>query len=220
MNLKSFGCSFIFGSELADTGFTKPYANYSSFTWPALLAQDLGHDYQCYARPGSGNLRIAERALSQMACNEHALFVIGWTWIDRFDYTVGQNDAWKTIMPVDNTDEAEFYYKNLHSQFRDKVSSLMAIKLTVDTLLQKKFPFVMTYMDDLLFENRWHNSPMISDIQQYIRPYMTAFSGKNFLNWSRDQGFPIGTAAHPLEAAHQAAFEYIKSQPNVIRQQL
>jgi hypothetical protein len=220
MKLKSFGCSFIFGSELADAGYDRPFAHYSSSTWPALLAKDRGHDYQCYARPGSGNLQIAEQILSQTAHNEHALFVIGWTWIDRFDYTVGDRNTWQTILPADQTPEADFYYRNLHSQLRDKLSSLMSIKLTIDTLLQKKLPFVMTYMDDLLFETQWYNPPAVTDMQRHIRPYMTDFDGKNFLDWSRDQGFEITSASHPLESAHQAAFGYMKSQSNVMRQQL
>ena len=63
MNLKSFGCSFIFGSELSDDGRTGPYATGSCLTWPALLAKEFGYGYHTYARPGSGNLQIAERAL-------------------------------------------------------------------------------------------------------------------------------------------------------------
>jgi hypothetical protein len=31
----------------------------------------------------------------------------------------------------------------------------------------------------------------------------------NFLDWSKQQGYPIGTAAHPLEQAHAAAADYI-----------
>ena len=87
MKLKSFGCSFIFGSELADDGRDRPYATPSQLTWPSHLAQHLGRDYSCYARPGAGNLQILENILNQSAvsdCND--LFVIGWTWIDRFDY--------------------------------------------------------------------------------------------------------------------------------------
>ena len=64
MKLKSFGCSFIFGSELHDDGYGGPHATPSQHTWPALLAKDLGYDYQCYARPGSGNLRILNEVLN------------------------------------------------------------------------------------------------------------------------------------------------------------
>ena len=85
MNLKSFGCSFIFGSELSDDGKNGRYATGSKLTWPAHVARHLNYTYLCYARPGSGNLQIAERTLTHLATNEHALFVINWTYIDRFD---------------------------------------------------------------------------------------------------------------------------------------
>ena len=117
MNLKSFGCSFIYGSELSDEIIYDPSKHrsprHSKSTWPAHLARHLNYDYQCYARPGAGNLQIAERVLSHLATNETALFVINWTFIDRFDYfdinnpTRFFNNTWSTIMPVDETDIAK-----------------------------------------------------------------------------------------------------------------
>ena len=61
MNLKSFGCSFIYGNELSDEVGTEVYLNPSQLTWPALLSKQYDYGYQCYARPGSGNLQIAEK---------------------------------------------------------------------------------------------------------------------------------------------------------------
>jgi hypothetical protein len=210
MRLKSFGCSFIFGSDLADDGRDKYYATHSRHTWPALLAKRLGMNYDCYAKPGSGNLRIAERVLSQAACNEQNLYVIGWSWIDRFDYTDRQNH-WLSIMPTMDTDVSHSYYRDLHSQYRDKLTSLMAIKSCVDTLKLKGCPFIMTYMDDLLWETEWHTTPAITDLQNYVRPYFTDFGGDTFLEWSRKNGYPISDMLHPLESAHLAACDYVES---------
>ena len=204
MQLKSFGCSFIYGSDLADT----------NHAWPALLATQLGYGYKCYARPGSGNLQIAERALNQIAnSNKSDLFVVGWTWIDRFDY-VDINDKWggtqwSTIMPVDSTNLAKTYYQTLHSEYRDKLTTLMSIRLVIDTLKQKDIPFVMTYMDDLIFDQRWHTTPAVIDLQEYIRPHMTMFDTQTFLEWSRANNYAISTTFHPLEAAHRAAADYM-----------
>ena len=212
MMLKSFGCSFIFGSELHDDGYNGPCATPSQHTWPALLARDLEYDYQCHARPGSGNLQILERLLNQLANEPLDLCVIGWTWIDRFDYNDARNDQWKTITPTDTDNCAEFYYRNLHSQYRDKFTSLTAIKMAIDELNKQQTKFIMTYMDELLFETEWHCTPAIAQLQKEIRPYLNNFDGDNFLEWSRKKGFPIGTRGkHPLEQAHQAAFELIKS---------
>ena len=214
MKLKSFGCSFIFGSDLADDGRHGSFATPSQLTWPAHLARHMSRDYECYARPGSGNLQILERMLNQASISSSGdLFVIGWTWIDRFDYYDSNYDPatkrtpWSTVMPVDENPVAKTYYKHLHSEYRDKFSCLSCIKLAIDTLDQRGIPFVMTYMDELLFDQRWHTTPAVLDLQAYIKPHMTTFEGQSFLEWSHTNNYPISGVWHPLEAAHAAAGE-------------
>lgn len=211
MKLKSFGCSFIFGNELSDDGYNLSKATASRLTWPALLAQDLGYGYECHARPGSGNLQILSKLSDALADPAPTLYVIGWTWIDRFDYCDPMTNQWQTLMSVDQTRESEFYYQRLHSEYRDKITSLISIKSAIDSLKQCHQPYIMTYMDDLIYDRRWHISPGISAMQDYIRPYLCNFEGKSFLDWSHDRGYPIGTRGkHPLEPAHQAAFDLIR----------
>ena len=215
MKLKSFGCSFIFGSDLADDGRNGPYATPSQQTWPAHLARHLDRRYECYARPGSGNLQILENILNQASVGSVSdLFVVGWTWIDRFDYypanpTTPSRSPWRTIMPVDTDSLAQIYYRDLHSEYRDKFVCLNYIKLAIDTLHQKGIPFVMTYMDRLLFDQRWHTTPAVIDLQNYIRPFMTEFDAQTFLEWSRSNNYPETATWHPLEEAHQSAGDYI-----------
>ena len=211
MMLKSFGCSFIFGSDLSDDGQTVTYATPSKLTWPALMAKKIGLNYACYARPGSGNLRILESVLSHAATGEKDLFVIGWTWIDRFDYTTTQ-DEWKTILPVDTTALAKTYYKDLHSQYRDKLTTLLQIRIAIDTLNQSQIPFIMTYMDDLIFESKWHTTSAVIRLQEFVQPYMTTFEGNTFLDWARTKKYEISPTLHPLEPAHAAAAEFMLSQ--------
>ena len=214
MKLKSFGCSFIFGSELADDGRDGLYATPSQLTWPAHLASHLNYNYECYARPGAGNLQILEQILNQSADNTQDLFVIGWTWIDRFDYypanpTSPSRSPWRTIMPVDTDELAKIYYRDVHSEYRDKFTCLSYIKLAIDTLNQKDIPFIMTYMDDLLVDQQWHTTPAVLDLQEYIKPHMTTFEGHSFLKWSRANGYPETEMWHPLEQAHAAASKVI-----------
>jgi hypothetical protein len=211
MNLKSFGCSFIFGSELSDDGKNGLYATGSRLTWPSHLACHLDYKYLTYSRPGSGNLQIAERALSHLATNEQAFFVIGWTYIDRFDY-VNANDptywpgmSWSTLMPINDSKLAKTYYKELHSELHDKLLTLMSVRLVIDTLKQKGCPFIMTYMDELMLDKQWNATPAITDLQDYIKPHMTTFEGQNFQQWSKKNGYPITSIGHPLEEAHAAA---------------
>jgi hypothetical protein len=225
MILKSFGCSFIFGTDLDDSKkilITQNKPVPSEFTWPALLAKDLGYQYKCFASPGSGNFKILEKTLTQSANGENSIFVVGWSFIDRYDYLVNNydykehwdpidNSFWSTINPNDSRSTSESYYRDLHSQFCDKLKSLTYIKCAIDTLNQKNIPFIMTYIDDLIFETQWHTSPAIIDLQNYIQPYLTQFDGKNFLEFSKQKGFLISETLHPLEAAHQAGVELIKS---------
>jgi hypothetical protein len=216
MTLKSFGCSFIFGSDLADDGSNLPVPTPSNHTWPALLAQHLAYDYECWARPGSGNLQIAERVLTQAGQSNNDFFVIGWSWKDRFDYTSISGQPiqrkwcnWRTIMPIDNNDLARTYYRDLHSEFRDKLCSLMAIKTVIDTLHQKNIPFLMTFMDRSLFEQHKDDTLAIQDLQTSVRSCMTDFEGQTFLEWSRQNNFEISATLHPLESAHRAATNYM-----------
>jgi len=212
MQLKSFGCSFIFGSDLADTH--EVVNTPSKLTWPALLAKHLKYSYSCHARPGSGNLQIAEKVLIQANNNDNDLYVINWSWIDRFDYYNSNHTGitwqdWSTIMPVDSTDLAKIYYRDLHSEYQDKLTTLMLIKLVIDTLKQKGIPFLMTYMDNLIFDQEWHTTPAVIDLQNYIKPYMTSFNDQTFLDWSREHRYPESEKWHPLEEAHTAAADYM-----------
>ena len=218
MILKSFGCSFIFGSDLSDSyRRDKPYPVPSELTWPAMLAKQLDYQYVCYARPGSGNLQIAERALSELACDldRNSIYVINWSYIDRFDYfdpdnSRWPNNPWSTILPVDVDNKTEAYYKYFHSEYRDKLTTLINIKLVIDSLNQKNYPFIMTYMDELMFDQQWHTTPAVVALQQFVRPYLTTFDGLDFLSWSKKQGFPISTTGnHPLEEAHTVASDYM-----------
>jgi hypothetical protein len=212
MKLKSFGCSFIYGSDLADDGKGKSFATPSKLTWPSLLAQRHGWDYSCYARPGSGNLEITEQLLSQLVNTEPAVYVVGWSWIDRFSYTTQDTPfKWRTIMPIDTDSSAETYYKHLHSEYRDKLTSLINIKTVIDALKVSGNRFIMTYMDDLLFDTRWNTSAAVSALQGYCEPYMTRFDDKSFLEYSKEKGFEISQTLHPLEAAHESAFKLVDS---------
>jgi hypothetical protein len=229
MKLKSFGCSFVFGTDLHDDGRDLPYATPSQHTWPALLAQHLGYEYECWARPGAGNLQIWENMANQIATQESVLYVIGWTWIDRFDY-INENAAtwfgrtcWKTIMPIDQDTTAEMYYRDLHSEHLDKMKSLIYVRSAIDLLLANKCQFIMTSMDDLLLDQRWNISSGMLPMQRYVESYLSSFAGQNFVDYSRDRGHPISATMHPLESAHRDAADlvidnlqdYIKGNNNV-----
>jgi hypothetical protein len=216
MNLKSFGCSFVFGTDLQDSLMLPGNVKASQKTWPAWLAKHLNYSYECFANPGSGNLQILEQVLNQVPVStDQDLFVIGWTWTDRFDYYDSSWDSsqkltpWNTIMPIDEDNVAKTYYRDLHSEYRDKFTCLSYVKLAIDTLDQRGIPFVMTFMDELIFDQRWHVSPAVQLLQDQVRPHMIDFEGYTFLDWSRHHGFAESATWHPLESAHRAAADYM-----------
>lgn len=202
MILKSFGCSFVYGNELNDC-----HGHASQLTWPALVAQNLGLEYQCYARPGSGNLQILNQILNQVSV-EPAIYIVNWTWIDRFDYIDSYNDTWQTLLPNEQNANSNWYYKNIHSQFRDKLASLLHINTAINVLQQYHQKFIMTAMDELIFENDWHTNFAVSTLQHEVAPHIQRFANQNFLEWSRSNNYPESALWHPLEAAHLAAADY------------
>ena len=220
MKLISFGCSHIYGSEMPDLAI-RAITDGSNLTWPALLAKHLNLEYSTYAWPGRGNLFIAEQVLNQIA--EPALFVINWTYIDRFDFKDSENSVpqsfpgsnWDTCRPGEDDQFNEVYYKYLHSEYADKITSLIQIKTCVDALIQHKRPFVMTYMDELIFDNRWNTSLAIKYLQDQLSPHMTTFENKNFVRYAEVQGFSTTDNDHLTAAGHEFCADYIISQLGV-----
>ena len=212
MKLKSFGCSFIYGTDMSDHIESEDsLLNYSNLTWPAIIAKNKGFQYECYARPGIGNLKILCDIVSQASLDDPAIFLINWTWIDRFDF-VNDLEQWTTLRPSSNDKVAKIYYQHLHSQIKDMISSIYAVNTAIDFLTHRKIPFIMTYMDHLLLEHidpNWHDPKYVSVIQDKIKNFLRDFNGKNFLDWSRDQEFAISETWHPLDSAHRAAADYM-----------
>jgi len=216
MKLKSFGCSFIYGSDLRDCphGTNENHPPPSSLTWPALLAASHNLEYECHARPAAGNLQILETMLSTVDQSHDNLYVINWTWIERFSFTresaksksrSWNPNGWCSILPAEQDAVTKHYYRHLHSQFRDKLETLICIKTAIDFLSANRIKFIMTYTDDLIFETQWHSSPGILHLQNCVNPYIRHFQGKSFWTWVKTNGFAISHKWHPLEEAHVAA---------------
>jgi hypothetical protein len=215
MKIVSFGDSFLFGTDLADSACGLPDIWRPSLsTWPALLATHAQAEYLCCAYPGVGNfftLREIIRILAEEKNKQDLFFCIGWTWIDRFDYQ-GTSDhfIWNTVRPtLDNQSVDDHYYRNLHSELTDKFHSLVWMHQAICLLEQAQVRYVMTMMDDLVFDTKFHAPSYVVDLQQRVRPHITYFDGSNFLDWSKQKNFAISAGSHPLEEAHQAAFDYL-----------
>jgi hypothetical protein len=210
MKLKSFGCSFIFGTELSD--ITNRTKKYSQLTWPAVIAQRQGLEYGCYASGGSGNLQILNNILDQVSQHSSDVYVINWTFVNRWDYMYAGNNQWHSVLPWDQHERAEFYYRHFQADYTDKLNNLIWINTAVQALKAANAKFCMTYMDQLLFESRWNTSPGIAQLQQKIAPHLHLFDGVNFVEWSQRNGYAISAEYHhPLEQAHSAAADYLQN---------
>jgi len=195
------------------------YANDGTFvcsqlTWPARLSKHLGLDYECYAWPGRGNFFVANQVLDQLAIGKPALYVINWTWIDRFDFVdLNNREKWETLRPGrGNHAHGDFYYRYLHSELRDKLHVMQLIKLVTLELLASGCPFIMCYMDDLIFDQRWHTTPGMRKQQEFMRPLMLHWQDDqqqpvNWSLWAVKQGHAVTHSNHLLESGHDLVFK-------------
>ncbi len=205
MILASFGCSFVWGTDLPDCSPTQP----SALSWPALLAQDLGHEYRCFAQGGRGNLFIAH----QILCEAHVadLVVINWTYLDRYDIRES-NGQWSTCLPSDP--DHSRYFERYQNDYQDKLLALFEIKNCIDYLRARDKAFVMTAQDLLLFDFKYHTSAATYRLQKEIRPYFLDFGGINHLDWAVQQGHSITTQGHLLGSGHRAVADYVLGRIN------
>lgn len=206
MKLKSFGCSFIYGDELRDATDASP----SKLTWPALLSNHLGYEYECHAKNGSGNLQILDTLLSQLADkNNDTVYVINWTWPERYNY---KNDTdWVTLQPNQSSSEAATYYRNFHNEYVDKLTLLMCMTTAVGVLGKAKANYIMTYMKDEHIkpsESEFNLIPLYHNLLQYL----TFWDGHGFNSWCEINKFEKCPGRHWAESTQQQAFEYIKHQ--------
>ena len=202
MILASFGDSFVYGSDLSDC--PEGIWVQSNKTYPALAAKKLNLEYVCTALPAQGNMIIYDdvcRIISSYGSS--AFYYINWTYSDRFDYISTEDNFWKTTLPSCTTKKEKFYYKNLHAELTDKLHTLTYISHTIQLLQNNKCKFLMTCMDNIIFDTKWHCPPSVNLLQQTVLPHIDNFQGNDFLTWAKIKNFPISKNNHPLDHAHR-----------------
>jgi len=198
-NIVSCGDSFFYGSDLKDP----------AHTWPALIACDLQKSYQCYAQGGVGNLHILWQIIMARARYEkNAVYLINWTWIDRFDYEYRIIDnSWHTVRPsLDETEHDHLYYKHFHNQVVDQFRNLIYVSQAIELLAGHRY--IMTYMDPLLLDTGYNIPFFIRVIRDRVKDKLATFQGQTFLEWSKSNHHAVSEHWHPLESAHAAAKDY------------
>jgi hypothetical protein len=204
MKLKSFGCSFIFGDELADVKPREP----SKLTWPSLLAKDLGYEYECYARSGAGNLEILDNLLSQLD-GDDSFYIINWSFPSRFSYR--WETWWQTLIPGKDTPETKFYFQHFNDNYVDKLKLLTCMSTAVTALKSINARYIMTVMYlDHIQPTTWETS--LNTVYNNVVPYVTFWEGVGFNEWCDNNDVERHPNKHPTESVHIKAFEYMKSQ--------
>jgi hypothetical protein len=183
----------------------------STLTWPALIAKKLNLEYECFALAGQGNFKIYCDILANSYIHDDSVYIINWTWIDRFDYIDSTSETWNTLRPAQENATQDFYYRNLHSQLQDMIVNASWISAAAEHLNSLNRPFIMTYMDHNLLtpiDPSRHNPRYLEVLQNKLNKILVNFDDKNFLEWSRAHNFPVSATWHPLEAAHRAAADH------------
>jgi hypothetical protein len=236
----SFGDSFIYGSELVDdfgtitsetvvcnidkypekykilyqraTGqdSTKFDERASQLTWPALLAKSINASYLCLASPGASNQTILRQILSQLDnLSPDDFVIIGWTYINRWDFF--SDNEWVTIRPDSTNQLSKVYLKYMQSELWDKFETLKSMVLVSSLLRDRGIGNLITCQDTLIFDSEFNTDLYITSLQKEVCNDVVWFNNTGFYDWAVSQNFPCGEEnGHPLEEAHQAAFEYIR----------
>ena len=217
----AIGDSFTRGDELADCPpQTEIDDCASSFTWPALLAKSLDATYHSCSLGGAGNQWISW----QVACRikQDTLYIVNWSWFERFDYVDIETDLWTTTHPQHEDKLDHYFYRNIDSDIWNLHRNLQQMHSTISLLKQNNIDFVITCIDphySANFDNmrppgstvstEWNSA--ISNLQEQVVPYIVDFEGMSFLEWSKHKQYPIGPNGHPLEKAHIEAAKYINT---------
>lgn len=148
--------------------------------------------------------------LDQVAQHGNDVYMINWTFLNRWDYVHTNNNQWHSVRSWDTHDRAKFYYRYFQAEYTDKLNNLIWINCATQALEAAGAKFCMTYMDPLLFDSRWNTSTGIVQLQQRVAPNLHLFDGLNFVEWSQHNRYPISEYLHhPLEQAHVAAADYL-----------
>ena len=207
-NAVAFGDSFTRGDELTDCSTHSriaPHHTHSLSTWPALVAKGWRAEYDCMAIGGRGNHWISIMVSTLLEQHRDALFIINWTWFERFDYMDVETGEWTVTHPRHKDKLDHYFYKHIDSDKWNLHRNLQQIHSTICLLEQNNIDFIMTCMDPMLYDTK----NFVTPLQAQVNHYIVNFHGYNFLEWAKHKDFAIGPNGHPLEKAHAEAAKYI-----------
>ena len=116
----AIGDSFTRGDELADCkdqlqNVEIQPKQFSSNTWPALIAKGLSLDYECIAIGGRGNQWMSMIVSKLIETHKDCLFIVNWSWFERFDYINTESQQWTVTHPRHNNKLDHYFYRHIDS---------------------------------------------------------------------------------------------------------
>lgn len=210
----SFGDSFTWGTDLKDCTAQHP-DGFSKLTWPALISNYLNLPYHCYAIGGASNQGILRRVL-EYPLDKNDLVIVNWTWSDRYEFfnlahnPVISQTGWATIRPTCTSSNSKLYYKHFHSELGDKFTTLQNMVTCLHYLQSIGCNFFMTSIDKNIIKRHMNSRLYTTRLLELVNNRLVWFNNEGFYQWAKDNDFPLSDTWHPLEEAHQAAFEYIR----------
>jgi len=194
--LISYGSSVLYGSELPP----------GSLSMSAIIAQKLGLDYLCRAKPVSSNTKIARKIISYQDYRDDFVLVM-WTAPNRYEFR--SDHGWRGFTTFNHRDAllTEWFDGPGGLEYTEVMTTLQAMCLAQQFLVGRNIPYLFTTDYSTVKESYTFNSN-----DEYI------VAMKSLINWDRfiyfdDDGFvPWATknkftfvGTHPSAEAHQAA---------------
>jgi hypothetical protein len=223
MILVAGGDSFVWGSELTDSGINR----YSCNTYSALLAKQAGMEYVCAAYPGNANNAISRMAIDAICRNTNVFLVVTWTYPQRTEFQF--SNGWESVNSW-HTTQKEFsqqFFKHVgDNEYYELYTTLKEIVYLQNFCLVRNIPYMFTTADNTFYSHEnYARSKDHSLVNLYnsidwdkwgwfpVRGNKVA-SPKGFYQWAAENKYNMGPLGHPLEAAHYDASNLIKDKFN------
>jgi len=203
----AFGDSFTYGHELSDCP-TNDYPTHSNLTYAALVAKQLGMDYQCHAVGASANNAISRKIIEQIdTINQNDLVLVMWTFPIRKEFLLEGDMGYRSLSPSDDFEFALTYYRYLDTNPIYLINETLKEIYLVQTLLEAqgiKYIFMTadTGTDIAITEkNQQVHGILVNMITD--KNWFSLENNSGFYDWSRKL-LRLTFTEHPPDAAHHA----------------
>lgn len=199
--LWAFGDSYTFGHELSDCP-TNLENNPSQLTYAALIAKELGYDYECKAMGYYANNAIARTIIESIDyINKDDLILVMWTFPIRREFMLDQGLI--TIGREDDHEFAKHYikYADLNNNWMIQ-QSLKDIYMAQELLKNHNYLFLSAVTDlnrAIVIKNNFY-SPLVSRMN--IQHWIILDQQLGFHDWSELQ-LNKKFIGHPSDQAHR-----------------